>query len=523
MADILRIKRRVSGGPGAPASLANAELAYNEVDHSLYYGEGTGGAGGTASVIRLIAGDGLGSVASPAMNGTAAAGSSASFSRGDHIHPTDTSRAPTASPTLTGTVTMTGATSVLAPTVTPAGDSSTKVATTAFVQSAIGAVSSGVTNIAVTNGLSGGGSGAVTIGISANGIVNASLGTMAAHTYKGNNTGSTATPIDVTAAQLMTDLGAAPLNSPSFTGTPTTAASPANRDNTLKLATTAYVLTTRIDQLQPPNVDVPWNSKRITGLLDPSASQDAATKSYVDGLIQGIDAKSSVRVATTTNLAALSGLIAVDGITVAGGDRVLVKDQTTQSANGIYVAAAGAWARATDADVWAELPSAFVFVEGGTVNLDSGWLCTVDAGGTIGTTAVTWVQFSGAGQVIAGNGLTKTGNQLDVVGTASRISVAADSIDIDVGYVGQGSITTLGTVASGTWNATTIGVAKGGSGATTFTAGYLKASGTSAFTTSATIPSTDITGLGTMAAQNASAVAISGGTIDGVTFDFGTF
>src|SRR5262245_59525758 len=102
MADIIRIKRRVSGSPGAPASLANAEIAYNEVDHTLYYGEGTGGAGGTATVVVPIGGAGLGSSSLPAMNGTASAGSATLMSRGDHVHPTDTSRAPLASPVFTG-------------------------------------------------------------------------------------------------------------------------------------------------------------------------------------------------------------------------------------------------------------------------------------------------------------------------------------------------------------------------------------------------------------------------------------
>ena len=89
-------------------------------------------------------------------------------------------------------------------------------------------------------------------------------------------------------------------------------------------------------------------------------------------------------------------------------------------------------------------------------------------------------------------------------------------------YVGQTSITTLGTISTGTWNATTIAVNKGGTGATTLT-GYVKGAGTSPLTASATIPNTDITGLGTMSTQNANAVAITGGTVDGVTFDCGTF
>src|SRR5262245_28759535 len=108
MADILRIKRRTSGSPGAPASLANAELAYNETDHVLYYGEGTGGAGGTASIIAAIGGQGLAYLSNPAMNGAASPGAQTQWSRGDHVHPTDTSRAPTAGPTFTGVVTING-------------------------------------------------------------------------------------------------------------------------------------------------------------------------------------------------------------------------------------------------------------------------------------------------------------------------------------------------------------------------------------------------------------------------------
>lgn len=523
MADTIRIKRRVSpGSVGTPTLLANAELAYNENDHTLYIGEGTGGAGGSATAIVPIGGQGLGSNTSPAMNGTATAGTANTYARGDHIHPIDTSRAPTASPTLTGTVTMSGATTVTAPTVTPGTDNSTKVATTGFVQSAISAVSSGVTSITAQNGLSAApGSGAVVIGVTANGLANASLGTMAAHTYKGNNTASTATPIDVTAAQLMTDLGAAPLNSPSFTGTPTTQASPANGDNTLKLATTAFVIATRHDQIQPPNVDVPWGSKRITGLLDPSNPQDAATKFYVDGIAQGINAKASCEAATTANIT-LSAAQSIDGVGVSNGDRVLVKDQTTTSQNGIYVVGVGAWTRATDTDTWNELISAYTFIEKGTVNADSGWLCTVDALGTLGTTAVTWTQFSGAGQVTAGNGLTKTGSQIDVVGTTNRITVGADSIDIASTYIGQATISIVGSIVTGIWNGTTIGVAYGGTGATTLT-GYVKGAGTAALTASATIPSTDISGLGTMATQNANAVVITGGTIDNIVLDGGTF
>jgi hypothetical protein len=512
MADILRIKRRASGAPGAPSSLANAEMAYNEVDHTLYIGEGTGGAGGSATVIVPIAGLGMGSSSSPLMDGAANAGSSSLYSKSDHVHPTDSSRAPLASPALTGTPT--------APTVTPGTDNTTKIATTAFVQSAVAAVSSGVTNITVQDGLSGGGTGAVTVGINNNGIANGKLAQMSAHTFKGNNTGSAASPLDLTAAQVLTDIGAAPLASPTFTGVPA-APTAANGNNTTQLATTAYVLATRLDQFALPTSDISLNSRKITNLADPIGANDAANKQYVDGLAQGLDTKASVKAATTVNIT-LSGTQTVDGVALVANDRCLVKDQSTPATNGVYLVQAGAWTRSTDMDLWTEIPSAYVFVEQGTVNADTGWTCTSDQGGTLGTTAITWAQFSGAGSITAGAGLTKTGSSLDVIGTANRIIINADSIDIDSAYVGQTSITTLGTIATGTWNATTIAVNKGGTGATTLT-GYVKGSGTNPFTAAATIPNTDITGLGTMSTQNANLVAITGGTIDGVILDGGVF
>jgi phage-related tail fiber protein len=145
---------------------------------------------------------------------------------------------------------------------------------------------------------------------------------------------------------------------------------------------------------------------------------------------QGLDAKASCRVATTANIT-LSGAQTIDGVAVVAGDRVLVKDQTITANNGIYLCAASTWTRTTDADAWAELPAAFVFVEVGTINANNGYVCTIADGGTLGTTAITWVQFSGAGQITAGLGLTKTGNTMDV-GTASssRIVVNADNIDL---------------------------------------------------------------------------------------------
>lgn len=149
------------------------------------------------------------------------------------------------------------------------------------------------------------------------------------------------------------------------------------------------------------------NNQLISSVATPVSSTDAATKGYVDSIAQGIDAKPSVVVATTANIT-LSAPQNIDGVAVLAGDRVLVRAQTAPAENGIYVVAAGAWTRATDIDTWVEFPGAFTFVEKGTTYADTGWLCSADAGGTLGTTAVTWVQFSAAGQVTASN-LTGTG------------------------------------------------------------------------------------------------------------------
>lgn len=204
----------------------------------------------------------------------------------------------------------------------------------------------------------------------------------------------------------------------------------------------------------------------------PTDPAHAATKGYVDAARSGLDVKQSVRAATTGPLTIASDLEAgdvVDGVTLVAGDRVLVKDQSTGSENGIYVVSAtGAASRADDADTSAEVTAGmFTFVSEGTVNADSGWVLTTNDAITLGTTPLTFAQFSGAGQVTAGNGLTKSGNTIDAVGTADRITVNADSIDIASTYSGQSSITTVGTISSGTWEATDVGIAHGGTNAST--------------------------------------------------------
>lgn len=208
------------------------------------------------------------------------------------------------------------------------------------------------------------------------------------------------------------------------------------------------------------NGTLSMSSGVINGLATPTADNQAANKAYVDTVAQGLNAKASCIVASTGNLT-LSGAQTIDSVSVVAGDRVLVKDQTTGSQNGIYVVAAGAWTRSTDADTWNELVNAYTFVQSGTTNANNGFLCTNVAGGTLGTTPVTWVQFSGAGQIDAGAGMTKTGNTLNV-GTASssRIVVGADAIDLaTTGVTGSTyksvTVDIYGRVTAGT-NPTTI-------------------------------------------------------------------
>lgn len=166
-----------------------------------------------------------------------------------------------------------------------------------------------------------------------------------------------------------------------------------------------------------------FSSGTVTGLATPSNATDAATKSYVDSLVQGLDPKGSVRVATTENGALIAAFAAgqtIDGVVLGIGDRILIKDQNTAAENGIYVVqASGAPIRATDMDAWVDVPGAFVFVEQGSTNADTGWVCTADQGGILESTDITWTQFAGAGSYTAGNGLTLTGTEFSLTAPVS--------------------------------------------------------------------------------------------------------
>ena len=395
MSNTIRIKRRASGAAGAPSSLENAELAFNEVGDVLYYGKGTGGAGGSATTVEAIAGSG----AFLALTGTQTVAGSKTYS-GTLIAPTQSS-----------------------------GDSSTKVATTAYVQGEIGSFITGNETITVSGDASGSGTTSISLTLANSGV---SAGTTSGITVdaKGRITAIT---------------GLAASDIPTLT-----AAKISDFDTTVQA--------NRLDEMAAPTSAVDFNSQRITGVSDPTGAQDAATKSYVDAVKTGLDVKDSVKVATTGNIT-LSGTQTIDGVSVAADERVLVKDQTDASENGIYDCKSGAWARSSDFDSNTEVTSgAFTFVEQGTVNADAGFVLTTDGSITVGTTDLAFTQFSGAGSVSAGDGLSKSGNTLSAdLKANSGVVISGGEIALDLDASGiSGS---LG-IADGGTNATTASAAR---------------------------------------------------------------
>lgn len=200
---------------------------------------------------------------------------------------------------------------------------------------------------------------------------------------------------------------------------------------------------------------VDLNNQRAQNAGDPSSAQDLATKNYVDNVARGLDWKQSVRAASTGNVNTASAPSSIDGVTLAANDRVLLKDQTTGSQNGIYTfaAAASALTRAVDADSSAEVTSGMATtVTEGTANGNTVWVLTTDDPITLATTALVFAQVGGGGSsYVAGNGLTLTGSTFDV-GAGTGISVGADTVSIDTAVVARKYAANVGDGTSTTIN-----------------------------------------------------------------------
>jgi len=300
-----------------------------------------------------------------------------------------------------------------------------------------------------------------------------------------------------------------------------------------------------------PSTGVFTNIATTTGTISttPSSSTDIANKLYVDTVALGISWKEPAQAATTANIT-LSGLQTVDTVALAAGNIVLVKNQTTSSQNGIYVASTGAWTYAPGSTTWAQYVGAMIFVDGGA-QAGSLWYNLAQPGGTLGTTNMTWSNFSTSGVYTAGTGLTLSGTAFSItpVGTAgtygsasavpvfvtnasgqvssvTNTSIAIAGSQITSGTIGSSyisgsytGITGVGTLTAGTWNASVIGATYGGTGVATLT-GLAYGNGTSAFT--AATASQITTAIGTTAVTNATnATNIAGGTAGEIPFQTG--
>jgi hypothetical protein len=176
----------------------------------------------------------------------------------------------------------------------------------------------------------------------------------------------------------------------------------------------------------------------------PTADSQVANKAYVDNIAAGLSWKAPAKVATVANIT-LSGTQTIDGVAVSAGDRVLVKDQTDATYNGVYVVASGSWARSADMDANADFPSASIFVQQGSTNADIGYVCSNDSV-TLGSTEITFVQFNGASNIIAGDGLAKTGNELSVNVDNVTLEIYSDALQvknnaIDTAQLADGAVT----------------------------------------------------------------------------------
>jgi hypothetical protein len=536
VANQIRIKRRAAGGvAGAPSTLKNAELAYNEQDNILYYGYGDDGSGNATSIIGIAgSGNNVTITGAQTVSGDKTFSGTANLTGTFQIN-SATVTATAAELNITGDVgTFTGST---------ISDNVTLAAALQELETALEDGSGSLT--ADDAGTADFASGTVTVSGGTGLSSTASASTL---TINLDNTTVSAASYGTTAAKTT-----------SFTVDAQGRLTSASEQDISILHTQVSdfdtgVQANRLDQLAQPTANVAFNNQRITGLADPVGDQDAVTKSYADALVNGLDVKESVRAATTASIT-LSGTQTVDGIPLIVGDRVLVKDQATGADNGIYVVASGTWSRSEDADntPGSEVtPGMFVFVEEGSTNADAGFVLTTNGTITLGSTTLDFTQFSGAGQITAGAGLSKIGNTLDV-GTAdsSRIVVNANDIDLSTHgtagtYIGL-TVDAYGRVSGFSSETTLSGYnivdAQPLDATLTALAGVTVAADEIIYATAAdTFATTSLTsfgrslvddvnavaaratlGLGSMSTQNASSVNITGGTIDGITIDGGTF
>ena len=415
MANTIRIKR--STGSAAPGTLANAEIAFTEGTKILYYGVGTGGAGGTATTVEAIGG--LGAFVSIGSDAQTIAGVK-TFSGAIAL---GTPGSGTLS-NCTGLSLTAGVTGIL-----PIANGGTGFSTLAATGFALKGANSDITSLtglttplSVAQGGTGSASGvSLTTGVSgilpiANGGTGFSTLAAAGFALKGANadiTSITGLTTALTVAQ-----GGTGVTTSTGTGSTVLSASP------------TLTGTANVAALTSSGNIIVGGTLTLSGA--PSSDLHAATKAYVDATATGLDVKASCRFASTANISTRSGPMTIDGGAAVAGDRVLLKDQSAASQNGIYVVAAGAWSRATDADTSAEVTAGmFTFIADGETHADCGFVLTTNDTITLGTTDLTFEQFSGAGQITAGGGLTKDGNYLTVVTASSdRIVVNADSIDL---------------------------------------------------------------------------------------------
>jgi fibronectin-binding autotransporter adhesin len=248
-------------------------------------------------------------------------------------------------------------------------------------------------------------------------------------------------------------------------------------------------------------------------VASPTADNHAANKSYVDSVASGLDVKQSVRAASTADVTLSGPGATIDGVTMSSGDRVLLKNQSAAAENGIYLwtGAASAMTRATDMDGAAEFVGAFFFVEEGTVNSDQGFVCSTDGTIVVDTTSIAFTQFTGTGQLTAGAGLSKSGNAM--------------SVNVDDTYVkidGNDDLTIKGTTTTGqvlrsdgsggvAYGAVNLTSSDAVTGALPLANGGL---GVDASDSSGKTTARSNLGLGSMATQDASSVAITGGSVD---------